>query len=72
MYLKEFDDAKVEVTKALTYHKNDQSFITLGKLHLLQGETSRAIDVYKQGVKWVLEPNYIIWNLDPMPLTNLA
>ena len=72
MYLKEFDDAKVEVTKALTYHKNDQSFITLGTLHLLQGETSIAIDVYKQGVMWVLEPNYIIWNLDPMPLTNLA
>jgi Bardet-Biedl syndrome 4 protein len=50
MYLKEFEDAKVEITKALSYHKNDQSFITLGKIHFLQGDTNRAIDVYKQGI----------------------
>ena len=53
MYLKEFEDAKGEITKALSYHKNDQSFITLGKIHLLQGDTNRAIEVYRQGVMWV-------------------
>ena len=50
MYLKEFEDAKNEITRALSCHKNDQSFITLGKIHLLQGDLNRAVDVYKQGV----------------------
>ena len=50
MYLKDFETAQIELTRALNCHKNDQSFATLGKIHLLQGDIGRAIEVYKQGV----------------------
>lgn len=50
MYLKELEPAKDELLKAIHYHKNDQSFLTLGKIVLLQGDINNAIEIYKQGV----------------------
>ncbi len=50
MYLKDFEEAKSEISRALGYHKNDQSFIALGKISLLQGDLPRAIDIFKQGI----------------------
>ena len=43
MYTKEMEPAKEHLTKALNFHKNDQSFITLGKILLLQGDINGAI-----------------------------
>lgn len=50
MYLKDFEEAKSEITRALSYHKNDQSFIALGKIAILQGDLPRAIEIFKQGI----------------------
>ena len=50
MYLKEYDDAREQLLLALTLHKNDQSFVILGKVHLLQGDVHGAIEVYKRAV----------------------
>eukprot|EP00095_Tigriopus_kingsejongensis_P004978 maker-scaffold96_size378025-snap-gene-2.34 protein:Tk04978 transcript:maker-scaffold96_size378025-snap-gene-2.34-mRNA-1 annotation:"bardet-biedl syndrome 4" len=50
MYLKEYDEARDELTKALNYHKNDQSFMMLAKIHLLQGDVDGAIEIYKMAV----------------------
>ena len=50
MYLKEFEDAQSELVKALSIHKTDQTFITLGKIHLMQNDVASAIEVYKQAV----------------------
>jgi hypothetical protein len=51
MYLKELEPAKEELVRALNYHKKDQSFLTLGKILLMQGDINGAIDVYRQGVQ---------------------
>ena len=58
MYLKEYNDARDALTTALNIHKNDQSFIILGKIHLLQGDVPGAIEVYKRAVSWVLIASY--------------
>ena len=50
MYLKDYDEAKSELMRALNYHKNDQSFIVLGKIHLLQSDVEGAIEVYKMAI----------------------
>ena len=50
MYLKEYDEARDELSRALGIHKNDQSFIILGKIHLLQADVEGAIQVYKMAV----------------------
>ena len=48
MYLKDLEPSKEQLVRALSYHKNEQSFLTLGKILLVQGDVSGAIDVYKQ------------------------
>jgi len=48
--IKDFEEAKSEITRALSYHKNDQSFIALGKIAILQGDLPRAIEIFKQGI----------------------
>ncbi len=50
MYLKEYDAARSELLRALNMHRNDQSFVTLGKIHLLQGDVQGAIEVYKMAI----------------------
>ena len=50
MYLKDLEAAKEQLVRALNFHKNDQSFLTLGKILLMQGDITGAIDIYKQGV----------------------
>jgi Bardet-Biedl syndrome 4 protein len=50
MYLKEYDAARTELLRALNLHKNDQSFVVLGKIHLLQGDVAGAINVYKMAI----------------------
>ena len=51
MYLKDLEPAKEHLVRALNFHKNDQSFLTLGKILLMQGDITGAIDVFKQGVQ---------------------
>jgi len=43
MYLKEMEPAKDQLHRALRIHKNDQSYLTLGKILLLQGDLKGAI-----------------------------
>ena len=50
MYLKDLEPAKEHLVRALTFNKNDQSFMTFGKILLMQGDVTAAIDIYKQGV----------------------
>ena len=43
MYVKELEPAKEYLSKTLNFHKNEQSFMTLGKILLLQGDINGAI-----------------------------
>lgn len=36
---------------ALQINKHDKTYMMLGKVHLLAGETDKAIDVYKRAVE---------------------
>lgn len=36
---------------ALQINKHDKTFMMLGKVHLLAGDTDKAIDVYKKAVE---------------------
>ncbi len=51
MYLKEFPAARDELSRAVALHKNDHSFTTLGKIHLLENDVDGAIEVYKMAVQ---------------------
>ena len=65
MYLKDLEPSKEQLVRALSYHKNEQSFLTLGKILLVQGDVSGAIDVYKQVgsyvFTWYLKQIIYIW-----------
>ena len=50
MYLKDLEPAKEQLVRALNFHKNEQSFLTLGKILLMQGDIAGAIDIFFQGV----------------------
>lgn len=52
VYMKDFEKAKDCLTHALQYHRHDASFIQLGKVLLLEGETESAIDIFKKAIEF--------------------
>uniref|UniRef100_A0A8C2KQL3 BBSome complex member BBS4 n=1 Tax=Cyprinus carpio TaxID=7962 RepID=A0A8C2KQL3_CYPCA len=42
-----------QLNLALQLNKHDLTYMMLGKIHLLQGDTEKAIDVYKSAVEYV-------------------
>ena len=63
MYIKELEPAKDYLSKTLNFHKNDQSFMTLGKILLLQGDITGAI-----GIIWIQHRNQLAAISPPVPL----
>uniref|UniRef100_A0A671UJ63 BBSome complex member BBS4 n=1 Tax=Sparus aurata TaxID=8175 RepID=A0A671UJ63_SPAAU len=51
-FIKDFKNAEEHLNIALQINKHDKTFMMLGKVHLLAGDTDRAIDVYKRAVEW--------------------
>lgn len=49
-----FCQAEEHLNTALQINKHHKTFMMLGKVHLLTGDTDKAIDVYKRAVEWVL------------------
>lgn len=45
--------AEEQLNLALQLNKHDLTYMMLGKIHLLQGDTEKAIDVYKSAVEYV-------------------
>lgn len=43
--------AEENLNIALQINKHDKTFMMLGKVHLLAGDTDKAIDVYKRAVE---------------------
>lgn len=50
LYLKEFDEAKVMLSTALEQGKHEQTFVVLGKVHLMTSDVQGAVGVYKNAV----------------------
>lgn len=52
VYMKDFEKAKECLKHALQYHRHDATFIQLGKVHLLEGDTESAIEIFKRAVEF--------------------
>uniref|UniRef100_A0A4W5QMC2 Bardet-Biedl syndrome 4 n=1 Tax=Hucho hucho TaxID=62062 RepID=A0A4W5QMC2_9TELE len=50
-FIKDFHNVK-QLNAALQLKKHDRTFMTLGKVHLLAGDTDKAIEVYKSAVEF--------------------
>nr|XP_048279873.1 Bardet-Biedl syndrome 4 protein isoform X2 [Myodes glareolus] len=50
-YLKEFNKAQDQLHSALQLNKHDLTYIMLGKIHLLEGDLDKAIEIYKKAVE---------------------
>ncbi|XP_039578714.1 Bardet-Biedl syndrome 4 protein isoform X3 [Passer montanus] len=52
MYLKHFNKARDQLNNALELNRHDLTYMMLGKIHLLEGEVDKAIEVYKKAVEF--------------------
>ncbi|KAI4829848.1 hypothetical protein KUCAC02_001513 [Chaenocephalus aceratus] len=62
-FIKDFKNAEEHLNIALQINKHDKSFMMLGKVHLLAGETDRAIEVYKRAVDFSPENTELLTTL---------
>merc|ERR1719319_947972 len=50
LYLKEYEEAKSMLRSALELAKHEQTYVVLGKVHLLTTDVAGAVTVYKEAV----------------------
>lgn len=63
MYLKHFNKAKDQLNNALQLNRHDLTYMMLGKIHLLEGDTEKAIEVYKKAVEFSPENTELLTTL---------
>ncbi|NXA33138.1 BBS4 protein, partial [Eudromia elegans] len=63
MYLKHFNKAQDQLNHALELDRHEQTYMVLGKIHLLQGETDKALEVYKKAVEFSPENTELLTSL---------
>nr|XP_056721849.1 Bardet-Biedl syndrome 4 protein [Euleptes europaea] len=63
MHLKHFNKARDQLNAALELSQHDLTYMTLGKIHLLQGNTEKAIEVYKKAVEFSPENTELLTTL---------
>uniref|UniRef100_A0A8C1HL23 Bardet-Biedl syndrome 4 n=1 Tax=Cyprinus carpio carpio TaxID=630221 RepID=A0A8C1HL23_CYPCA len=63
IYTKDFRSAEEQLNLALQLNKHDLTYMMLGKIHLLQGDTEKAIDVYKSAVEFSPENTELLTTL---------
>ncbi|XP_058854512.1 Bardet-Biedl syndrome 4 protein-like [Acipenser ruthenus] len=63
MYLKDFKHAKEMMNCSLQLNKHDITFMMLGKIYLLEGDTDGAIEVYKKAVEFSPENTDLLTTL---------
>ncbi|XP_016110909.1 Bardet-Biedl syndrome 4 protein-like [Sinocyclocheilus grahami] len=63
IYTKDFKSAEEQLNLALQLNKHDLTYMMLGKIHLLQGDTEKAIDVYKSAVEFSPENTELLTTL---------
>ena len=51
MYLKDYDKAKDFLKQAISFNRNDLSYIMLGKIYLMEGDVHMAIDIYRRAIE---------------------
>uniref|UniRef100_A0A8C1A599 Bardet-Biedl syndrome 4 n=1 Tax=Cyprinus carpio carpio TaxID=630221 RepID=A0A8C1A599_CYPCA len=63
IYTKDFRSTEEQLNLALQLNKHDLTYMMLGKIHLLQGDTEKAIDVYKSAVEFSPENTELLTTL---------
>ncbi|NXJ78995.1 BBS4 protein, partial [Trogon melanurus] len=63
MYLKHFNKARDQLNHALELNKHDLTYMMLGKIHLMEGEMDKAIEVYKKAVEFSPENTDLLTTL---------
>ncbi|XP_053128193.1 Bardet-Biedl syndrome 4 protein isoform X2 [Hemicordylus capensis] len=63
MYLKHFNKAKDQLNTALQLNRHDLTYMMLGKIHLLEGDIDKAIEVYKKAVDFSPENTELLTTL---------
>uniref|UniRef100_A0A3Q0SA92 Bardet-Biedl syndrome 4 n=1 Tax=Amphilophus citrinellus TaxID=61819 RepID=A0A3Q0SA92_AMPCI len=62
-FIKDFKNAEEHLKIALKINKHDKTFMMLGRVHLLAGETDKAIEVYKKAVESTAKAQSYIFQL---------
>ncbi|XP_026543252.1 Bardet-Biedl syndrome 4 protein isoform X4 [Notechis scutatus] len=52
MQLKYFNKAKDQLNNALQLNRHDLTYMTLGRIHLMEGDRDAAIEIYKKAVEF--------------------
>ncbi|XP_070809374.1 BBSome complex member BBS4 isoform X1 [Pituophis catenifer annectens] len=52
MQLKYFNKAKDQLNSALQLNRHDLTYMTLGRIHLMEGDRDAAIEIYKKAVEF--------------------
>uniref|UniRef100_A0A8C8JJI3 Bardet-Biedl syndrome 4 n=1 Tax=Oncorhynchus tshawytscha TaxID=74940 RepID=A0A8C8JJI3_ONCTS len=63
IYTKDFNHVKEQLNIALELSKHDLTYMMLGKIHLLEGDTDKAIDVYRSAVEFSPENTDLLTTL---------
>ncbi|XP_054627631.1 Bardet-Biedl syndrome 4 protein isoform X2 [Dunckerocampus dactyliophorus] len=62
-FIKDFKHAEEQLNIALQLNKHDKTYMMLGRVHLLAGDTDKAIDVYKRAVEFSPENTELLTTL---------
>ncbi|KAF5925283.1 hypothetical protein HPG69_001727 [Diceros bicornis minor] len=63
IYLKQFNKAQDQLHNALHLNRHDLTYIMLGKIHLLEGNLDKAIEIYKKAVEFSPENTELLTTL---------
>ncbi|XP_053451903.1 Bardet-Biedl syndrome 4 protein isoform X3 [Nycticebus coucang] len=63
IYLKQFNKAQDQLHSALHLNRHDLTYIMLGKIHLLEGNLDKAIEIYKKAVEFSPENTELLTTL---------
>ncbi|XP_017556689.1 Bardet-Biedl syndrome 4 protein isoform X1 [Pygocentrus nattereri] len=63
IYTKDFKSAEEQLNMALQQNKHDMTYMMLGKIYLLEGDTEKAIEIYKNAVEFSPENTELLTTL---------
>ncbi|XP_012306684.2 Bardet-Biedl syndrome 4 protein isoform X2 [Aotus nancymaae] len=63
IYLKQFNKAQDQLHNALNLNRHDLTYIMLGKIHLLEGDLDKAVEIYKKAVEFSPENTELLTTL---------
>nr|XP_019591501.1 PREDICTED: Bardet-Biedl syndrome 4 protein isoform X1 [Rhinolophus sinicus] len=63
IYLKQFNKAQEQLQSALHLNRHDLTYVMLGRIHLLEGDVDKAIEVYRKAVEFSPENTELLTTL---------